>query len=295
MEAGLEISPLSDNNSDSNSIPYSHMNEEEAQIAYSARKNQIKAMLKARSAIQTPESNDSKCTGSSTKSKKTVTQPKQFPTRFTTNSEKVSKAIIDLPLQSQYELKERLNHFSIPIHKDIKKYDITEPIYKRTVDWKQNIQKTKEEKKYIQEYKMLEECTFEPVIEKCEIRNMSVGIYERHLEWKNSIEERKEQLKKNNHVKELEECSFRPKLFKSKINFDVDFQERNIIWQEHVMKKSKRVEEESKKRQIFTPRINKSKRRTKPEGELENRFNAFLSKIDEISNKIDKSLANSVL
>ncbi|OMJ77469.1 hypothetical protein SteCoe_22947 [Stentor coeruleus] len=295
MEAGFEISPSSDTNSDCNSIPYSHMNEEEAQIAYSARKNQIKAMLKARSTLQTPESNQSKCTVSSTKSKKSTPQLKQLPTRFTTNPEKVSKAIIDLPLQSQQQLKERLKHFSIPSHEESKKYDISEPIYKRTVDWKQNIQKAKEEKKTIQEFKMLEKCTFEPVLGKSEIRNMSVGIYERHLEWRSSIEERKEQIKNLNQAKEIEECSFKPKLYRSKISFDIDFQERNIIWQEHVMKKSKRVEEESKKKQIFAPRINKNRKKHRPEGESDNRFSEFLSKINEISNKIDKSLASSVL
>jgi hypothetical protein len=295
MEIGYEMSPRSNSGSDCPSTPYSHMNEEEAQLAFSARKNQIKALLKSRSALQTPESNDSKFSANSSNSKKSSTQTKQFPSRFTTNPEKVSKASIDLPLQSQHQLKERLKHFSTSNPIETKKYDVSEPLYKRTVEWKQNLQKTKEEQKSIKDSKVLDECTFEPTIEKNEIRNMSVGIYERHLEWKNSMNKRNEKIKDLMEDKELEECSFKPKIISSNVNFDVDFQQRNAIWQERVVKKNKIIEEEVNKNQVFVPRINKDRRKMKTQGEFDNRFCDFLAKIDEISDKIDKSLANSVL
>ncbi|OMJ80511.1 hypothetical protein SteCoe_19207 [Stentor coeruleus] len=295
MEIGYEMSPRSNSGSDCPSTPYSHMNEEEAQQAFFARKNQIQAMLKSRSSLQTPESNNSKYSINSSNSKKSSTQTKQYPSRFTTNSEKVSKASLDLSLQSQQQLKERLKNFSISNPIESKKYNISEPLYKRTVEWKQNLQKSKEEQKSIKDSKVLEECTFEPTIEKNEIRNMSVGIYERHLEWKNSMNKRNEKIKDFMEGKKLEECSFKPKIISSNVNFDADFQQRNIMWQERVVKKNKLIEEEINKNQVFVPRINKDRRKMKAQGEFDNRFCDFLAKIDEISDKIDKSLANSVL
>ena len=129
-----EISPLSESESESLIVPYSHMTEEDAELAYSTRKQQIKAMLKARSTFQTPDSADSKYTVSSTKSKKSNQPSKNISIRFSAEAEKISKHSIDLSLKSQQELKERLKNQN-PVNVVVQtKYNVAEPLYKRTVE-----------------------------------------------------------------------------------------------------------------------------------------------------------------
>ena len=106
---------------------------------------------------------------------------------------------------------------------------------------------------------------------------------------------RNELIKDQKQIKEFEECSFQPKIISNNANFSVDFQQRNEIWQERLYKKMKRIEEESTKDHVFYPKIIKTKVNSKTDKEFDNRFSKFLSKIDEISEKIDNSLANSVL
>ena len=291
------MTPHSESESEGMPIPYSRMTEEDAQIAFSTRKEQIKAMLKTRSAVQTPDSINSKYVSSTTKSKKNTQQIKPFPIRFSADPEKISKHSIDLPLESQQQLKERLKSFKPENEPQIqpKKYDVSEPLYKRTVEWKQNLIKQKEVQMLCKNEQILNECTFEPSIDKSEIRNSSVGIYTRNVEWKNSMIKRNELIKDQKQIKEFEECSFQPKIISNNANFSVDFQQRNEIWQERLYKKMKRIEEESTKDHVFYPKIIKTKVNSKTDKEFDNRFSKFLSKIDEISEKIDNSLANSVL
>lgn len=291
MELNFEMSPLTESGSDSVSVPYSHMTEEEAQAAYSARRDQIRQMLKSRSTVQTPD-NDCKSSISSIKSKQSV--PSQ-PVRFTVEPEKVSKHAIDSSLGSQQEIRDRLKNFTAQAEVAMKKYNTTEDIYKRTVEWKQNLSRIKEEKKVEKDKKIIETCTFEPSIEKSEIRNMSVGIYERNVLWKNSMLKKHEAVKDQNTLKEIEECSFKPKILDTGHEFSVDFQKRNEIWKERMMVKAKKIEENNTKDHVFYPKVNKVARK-KPlvRQNFDSRFSAFLGKLDEISDKIDSSLANSV-
>jgi hypothetical protein len=284
------MSPLTESGSESVGIPYSHMTEEEAQVAYSSRKDQIRKMLKARSNLQTPDS-ESKCSVSSIKSKQSAKNP---PVRFTVEPGKVSKHSIDSSLGSQQDLKERLKNFSLQAEVPAKKYNVHEPIYKRTVEWKREIVKAKEEQKEEKDKKIAEECTFEPSIEKSDIRNLSVGIYERNVQWKNSLVKKHEASKDLNVLKEIEECSFKPKLVSNPSDFSVDFQQRNLIWQERMMLKAKKIEEENTKDQVFHPKINKTKKSSIKTNNLDNRFSAFLNRLDEISEKIENSLAGPV-
>lgn len=75
----------------------------------------------------------------------------------------------------------------------------------------------------------------------------------------------------------------------------MDFQQRSDVWQERLYKKVKKIEEEATKDQVFYPKIIKPKTAAKKDKGFENRFNNFLSKLDEISEKIENSLAHSVL
>ena len=294
MEMNFDMSPLSGSDSESVSIPYSRMTEEDAQIAFSTRKEQIKAMLKGRASLKTPDSVESKYSVSSTKSKNS--NPKPFPKRFTADPEKISKHGIDLPLTSQQELRERLrSYYKEPAQPEQRKYDVSEPLYKRTLEWKQNLTKQKEELKKCKNEQIFSACTFEPSIEKSEIRNMSVGIYTRNVEWKNEMNKKNEALQDLGKLKELQECSFKPKLVSSNMDFSMDFQQRSDVWQERLYKKVKKIEEEATKDQVFYPKIIKPKTATKKDKGFENRFNNFLSKLDEISEKIENSLAHSVL
>ena len=292
MDLNFEMSPLTESGSESASIPYSHMNEEEAQIAYSSRKDQIRKMLKARSTLQTPES-ESKCSVSSIKSK---SSNKNLPVRFTVEPNKVSKHIIDSSLGSQNDLKERLKNFSFHSEVEVpqKKYNINEPIYKRTVEWKQNLVKAKEEQKEASEKKIIENCSFEPSIEKSDIRNLSVGIYERNVLWKNCLNKKHEAAKDLNILKEIEECSFKPKLLTPAAELSVDFQKRNEIWVERMMLKAKKIEEDNTKEQVFHPKVNKGKKNQSRTANLDGKFSAFLSRLDEITEKIENSLAGPV-
>jgi hypothetical protein len=295
MEINFEMSPLSEKGSDSMSVPYSRMTEEEAQVAFSTRKEQIRAMLKSRRSLQTPDSSSSKCSVASNRSKQS-TQTKPPPSRFTAGPEKVAKHGIDLPLESQQQLKERLKGFVGEPEEPInKKYDVSEPLYKRTVEWKQNLKKNSQEEKKVKEEMALEECTFEPSLEKTEIRNLSVGVYERQVMWKNAMVRRNEKIRDLNTLKEIEECTFQPEFVSKPHEFTEDFQGRNQIWQERLIKKSKKIEEENYKEHVFYPKVNKSIRKNKTVEGFEGRFEMFLEKLDEISDKIDSTLANAVL
>jgi len=291
MELNFEMSPLTESGSDSVNIPYSHMAEEEAQAAFSARKDQIRKMLKSRSSVETPD-NDCKSSISSIKSKQSVPS---HPVRFTVEPEKVSKHTIDSSLGPQQDFRDRLKNFSSQPEIPTTKYNISDNIYKRTVDWKQNLTRIKEEKKEEKEKKIVETCTFEPSIEKSEIRNLSVGIYERNVQWKNSMQKKHEAVKDQNTLKEIEECSFKPKILNSNHEFSVDFQKRNEIWKERMMMKAKKIEEDNTKDQVFYPKVNRAVRKKAVVSQnFDSRFSAFLGKLDEIADKIDNSLANSV-
>lgn len=292
----FEMSPLSGSESDSVSIPYSRMTEEDAQLAYSTRKEQIKAMLKARSSIQTPDSNDSKYSVSSMKSRQSTQTAKNAPIRFTATPKDISKHSIDLSLQSQQELRDRLKTKQVdPPQVQPKKYDTKEPLYKRTVEWKQNLNKKKEELHLCKKAEDLNQCTFEPSIDRSEIRNLSVGIYTRNQEWKSEIIKKHEAMQDLSKLKELQECSFQPKLVSANLDFSENFYQRNEIWKERLFKKAKKIEEEATKDQVFYPKIIRPRAKAKKEKVFESRFDMFLSKLDEISEKIDKSLANSVM
>jgi hypothetical protein len=293
MEPNFEVSSIADSGSDCVSIPYSHMTEEDAEIAYLTRKTQIKAMLKARSELQTPDSNYCKRTENSTKSTKSV-KPSQVPLRFVADSEKVSQHTIDFPFQSQQQLKQRLNNFKPPISEN-KKYDVQEPLYQRTVQWKNNLNKLNKDIKLTKDEQILNECTFEPNLEKSEIRNLSLGIYERHCEWKNSIKKRNDMILNINRLKELEDCSFHPKIIKSENGENLDFLERNNIWKDHIRKKSKIIREASDKKYNFKPKINHNLKVPSKDNNFDNRYSEFISRITEITAKIDSSLADSVL
>ena len=292
MEINFDMSPLTDSGSDSFSIPYSHMNEEEAQLAYSSRKDHIRKILKARSTLQTPVS-ESKCSVSSIASKNSN---KTIPVRFTAAPSKVSKHVIDPSLGAQNELKQRLKNFSFNSEAEapIKKYNTNEPIHKRTVEWKQNLTKLKEEKKEANDTKIIESCSFEPSIEKSEIKNLSLEIYERNALWKNCLNKKHEAAKDLNILKEIEECSFKPTLLTHNPELTIGFIQRNDIWKEKMRLKVKKIEEENTKDQAFHPKVNKVKKNKSRNGNLDGRFSAFLSKLDEITEKIENSLAGPV-